>query len=67
MSSKPRAEAVRRPFAVRLSPAEEARLRAAAAVNRQKLGAFLRDAGDCAAAECLEDPREHTLSTAPRR
>lgn len=50
----PRAEAVSRPFRVRLSPAERDILRRAAAINRQDQSAFARDALMTAASECLE-------------
>lgn len=55
MRSRLRAEAPTRPYRIRLSPAEADRLKAAAAVNRQTLGAFLRDAGQEAASDCLDD------------
>lgn len=51
---KPRAEAAALPFLIRLSPAERARLEAAARANRQQLADFARDALVTAADDCLE-------------
>lgn len=68
MSTKPRAEAASSPFTVRLSPGERARLVEAATINRMHLGEFLREAGTCAAAECLDDPHpKPPHGTDPRR
>jgi len=44
------------PWRVRLSPDERDRAREAARVNQQTVSAFVRDAIDSAAAECLERP-----------
>jgi hypothetical protein len=54
MARRSRAEAPSRPVTVKLSPVERGRLYQAAVRNQQTLSAFLRDAGDAAAAECLE-------------
>jgi uncharacterized protein (DUF1778 family) len=49
-----RAEAPSRPYPVRLSPDERARVEAAARVNFQKFSEFARDALVTAADDCLE-------------
>ncbi len=54
MAARTRAEAPGHPLRVRFSPAERILAERAAAVNRQSLSAFLRDAAVTAAAECLE-------------
>jgi hypothetical protein len=56
---KPRAEAPTIPKTVRLSPAEHARLKQAARINRQKDADFIRDALLTAMEDCLEStPRK---------
>jgi hypothetical protein len=54
MARRSRAEAPSRPVTVKLSPVERDRLYQAALRNQQTMSAFLRDAGDAAAADCLE-------------
>jgi hypothetical protein len=54
MARKPRAEAIGRSVSVKLSPAERGRVYQAAIRNQQTLSAFLREAAEDAAADCLE-------------
>lgn len=55
MSRTPRAEAVSYPLPVRLSPAERERVEHAAAISRQSVSDFARDALATAVEDC-EDP-----------
>ena len=54
MARPKRAEASSKPITVRLSPSELLRACQAAQVNRQLVGAFIRDAIVTDAEECLE-------------